>query len=449
MAHRKLLALGDSVVWGQGLAENHKFVRLVQQFLQQGGNTVALASLARSGAIIDLAPQKPALHTPFLFGELPRSFPSILSELSIARSAAGFGAYLEPKPWDRQSWKNVKADLAQQIAGYTGATGVPPDPIILDGGINDLRALQIVLPWSLHDGNTGMGEAALEETNVQKVLATLDEEGGMAAEAAVLPELHWMTDEEFKALIERFFIDRMRGLLAQVGQGFPSSRVIVLGYFPIFTPGSLGTLTGLSSWPAVATLMARSQDRDEQRAALGWALHFNVDPAEYANRVIQQSKIWYEFGTQRLREIVAEANATFGNRFAVASPIFGPDNGALAPHSLLWTLGPVADFILREILRLFGPAAPSAEALELPSIAGFGQALAFLSGYTLGAGLATDEVTGDRSVAARSYYVGSSTGRDDPDTTFFGGFTTSVASVGHPNVQGAKVYADAIKPLLP
>src|SRR5215210_5183971 len=263
MATVKMLALGDSVVWGQGLSDAHKFVHLVQSFLARGGNTVELASLARSGAIIDLAPQASTPHTSFLFGELPRSLPGILTELSVAARAAGFGTYLQPNSWDRGSWKVVKQDLARQIAGYASA---PPDYILLDGGINDFRALQVVLPWNLHDGDGEAGVLSVGESNVEKVLATLDSEGMASVEA--LPELHWMTEQEFKDLIDQFLFQRMRGLLAQVGPAFPTSRVIVTGYYPIFTPGSLQSLLASVFRPAVATLLARSDRREEQLAAL-------------------------------------------------------------------------------------------------------------------------------------------------------------------------------------
>jgi hypothetical protein len=451
----KMLALGDSVMWGQGLADPHKFVRLVQAYLGRGGGAVDLASLAHSGAIIDLAPQVPAAQTAFLFGELPRTYPSILSELAVAANVPGYGAYLQTNSWDRPSWAQTKQDLTRQIAGYSGAAGAPPDYILLDGGANDFKALQIVLPWNLHGGAAGgqrLGAAAVGESNVERVLATLPIQGPRAGlAAAALPELEWMTDEEFKALIDELVFQRMRGLLAQVGPAFPRSRVVITGYYPIFTPGSLAALTASPLQPAVATLLARSDRQDEQLAALAWGLNFNVDPVRYANRILQQSQIWYEYGTERLREAAAEANGRFGNRFAVASPAFGPDNGALAPQSYIWTLAPVADAILREILRLFGgggAAAPAQELAPEAMAAGIGSALAFGSGYALGAGLATDEVTGERSLAAYDYYVWSSTGRNDPGSTFFGGFTSSVASAGHPNPGGAEAFAAAIEPLV-
>ena len=446
MATYKMLALGDSVMWGQGLAEPHKFDRLVRTFLTGQGKTVRLASLAHSGAIIDLAPQLPAPQTALLFGELPRTDPSILSELAVASQATGFSAYLQPNSFDPSAWKKTKQDLAHQVAGYADA---PPDLILLDGGANDFKALQIVLPWNLHSGPGTPGIGADAESNVGRLLTAIAAAG--TAEAFPLPQLAWLTEQEFKVLIDTYLFQRMRGLLAATGPAFPASRIVVTGYFPIFTDGSLSGLQSLDS--AIATLFAGGASRDEQLAALAWALHPSVDRTEYSNRIILQSKIWYEYGTERLREAVAEANQKFGNRFALASPVFGPDNGALAAKPFLWTFTGAVDFVLREILRLLGgaPAAAPAAAPVLesaPLVEGLGSAAGFGLAYSLGAGLATDEVTGPRASAAFDYYVFSSVGRSDPDATLSGGFTTSVASVGHPNPEGAKAFAAAITPLL-
>jgi hypothetical protein len=456
LATFKMLALGDSVMWGQGLADEHKFVHLVQSFLAGQGKTVELASLAHSGAIIDLAPQLPNPQTSFLFGELPRTFPSILSELSVAAQAAGFSAYLQPNSFDPGDWQSTKQDLAGQIAGYPSA---PPDLILLDGGINDFKALQVVLPWNLHTaggispaapGTSGV--AADFESNVSRIVGAVAAAG--TADMFALPDLHWMTDEEFKKLIDTFLFQRMRGLLAAVGPAFPSSRVVVTGYYPIFTPGSLAGMAAAGLDPALAVLFAGPARPDELLAALAWALHPGVDRTEYSNRIVLQSKIWYEHGTERLREAVAEANAHFGNRFALASPAFGPDNGALAANSFLWTLTGAVDFVLRKILSLLGgaPAAPAAfplpGAAAFPGLGGIGDGARFALAYSLGSGLATDEESGPRGSAAFDYYVFSGVGRNDSNATLAGGFTTSVASVGHPNPDGAKAFAAAITPLV-
>jgi lysophospholipase L1-like esterase len=441
----KILALGDSVVWGQGLQEAHKFDRQIAAIIGQGGQPVELASLARSGAIIDLQPAAPALHTPFLFGELPRSLPSILSELATAATTAGFGPYLQPQPWDPREWVAAKQDLARQIAGYAQQG---PDLILLDGGINDLKALQIILPWNLHESAApGLATAGLFTSTADRVLSALRQAAGRVENLA-LPELHWLTDDEFKAMIDQFVFQRMQTLLARVAAAFPRSRVIVTGYFPIFTEGSLQPLLQLN--PAVATLIAPSSNRREQLAALTTALDPHLDKERYANLIIHRSALWYRFGTDRLAEAVAQANASFGQRFALASPKFGPDNGALAPDSFLWTLTPGVDKILQKLLRLLGGGSvPHAEVtdLERPAALALG-GLDYAAGYALGAGLATDERVVDRAEAATQYYVASGIGHSDPDATLVNGFTNSIASVGHPNPTGAKAYVEAIQGVL-
>lgn len=452
---RKLLALGDSVVWGQGLKDPNKFVEKVRASL---GADTELASLARSGAVIDLQARTAQDHTSLLFGELPRSLPGILSQLEIADGNAAFASYLDPHGFDPDFWDRTKQTLRQRIAGYGSA---PPDFVLLDGGINDLRAMQIVLPWNLHDGD---GDAARTAgpSNVERVVAALDEaqeerlgrragpdavpEDGAAARVAglALPQLDPITDDQFRALIDKFVFERMRLLLRTLGSKprFRNSRVIVTGYFPIFTEGSAGSLLALN--PALATLLVPSDSRNEQRAALATALA--ADPREYTNLIIHRSKIWYDFGSQRLSEAVAEANRLFGNRFAFARPAFGPNNGALAPDSFLWSFTGAVDDVLRKILKWLGDRGPGADARAAErGLGGLFGGVDYSVGYGLGAGIATDQATTRRGEAAFDYYLFSGTGRTDPDATFSGGFTTSVASAGHPNPKGVAAYVTAIQ----
>lgn len=448
---RKILALGDSVVWGQGLKDANKFVEKVRVSI---GVDTELASLARSGAVIDLQARTAQEHTSLLFGEIPRSLPGILSQLEIADGNAGFASYLNPQRFDPDFWVSVKQRLRRQIDGYQTA---PPDFILLDGGINDLRAMQIVLPWNLHDGDDAARTAG--PSNVERVVAALDEaQEEMLSRRAdpeappetsaraglALPQLEPITDEQFRALIDRFVFERMRLLLRTLAgkQRFKNSRVIVTGYFPIFTEGSAQSLLALN--PALATLLVPSDNRNEQRAALATALA--SDPQDYTNLIIHRSKIWYDFGSQRLQEAVAEANRLFGNRFAFARPAFGPNNGALAPDAFLWSFTGAVDEVLRKILGWLGDRGPGADARAAERGLGdlFG-GVDFSVGYGLGAGIATDQAITRRGEAAFDYYLFSGTGRTDPDATFFGGFTTSVASAGHPNPKGVAAYVAAIQ----
>jgi hypothetical protein len=455
---KKVLALGDSVVWGQGLKEPNKFVEQARKLV---GSDAELASLAHSGAIIDLKPLKAEKHSSFLFGELPRGLPGILSQIEIAAGNPDYASYLKPNSWDLEPWQALKKELARQIAGYATKA---PDVILLDGGINDFNAFQIVVPWSIQGGEgKALGIAGSSgASNVARVLEALDEaeadqapapKGAAAAPqpaAFALPDLHWLTDDEFRALIDKIVYERMRLLLRTLGSKprFKASRVVVTGYFPIFTAGSVPALMALN--PALATLMVSSGSRDEQRAALATALQYaSTDPQKYTNIVVRRSQIWYEHSAKRLGEAVQEANGKFGNRFAFASPVFGPDNGALAPKSFLWTFTGAVDDVLKQILRWLGQPAPAAAAAGKSAAAAAPLGgVDFGVGYGLGAGIATDEAITQRGQAAFAYYLFSSTGRQDPAATFFGGFKTSVASAGHPTPQGAKAYTQAIKKVL-
>ncbi len=459
-AVRKILALGDSVMWGQGLREAHKFVNLVRADLAAtAGAEPTIASLARSGAIVDAATRPPVPTESWLFGELPRTYPGILTQLAITAQEPGFGDYLSPNSWDTPSWKDTKAEVAQEIASYSQA---PPDLVLVDGGANDFKALQIVIPWNLHDGETPgsvspNARIILEAAEAARTAASLEAHestAGLGAAATLaLPALDWLTDDEFRRLIDRFVFERMRTLLAALGPAFPSARVVVTAYYPIFTQGSLGALAGLP--PAFAALLSpagHGANPGETAAALLWAAGLKGKDAEkYTNWLVARSALWASYGAKKLGEAVAEANARFGSRFAMAVPVFGPENGALAGRPYLWTFTKLADSMLREILRLFvgGRAAePMAEPAAEAFLDGALNAAAFATGNALGFGLATDEVRVARRRAALAYYFSSSVGRNDPDTSATTGFKTAVASVGHPNPAGSRAFAQAIRAAL-
>jgi lysophospholipase L1-like esterase len=455
----KILTLGDSVMWGQGLRQPHKFVQLAVDALQSGGKQVSLAALPHSGAVLCDGPAPPAPHQDFLFGELPRSFPSISSQLAIAVQQPGYAASLAPKSWDPPAWVLAKQSLQQQIGAYGGPGGRPPDLILLDGGINDLGALQIAIPWNLGTPDPCGSLAAAAAGNVNRVMSAISQPAGLAAFDPA--DLAWMTEAEFKALVDRFVFDRMRPLVARVAQAFPKAQVILTGYFPIFTQGSLGALAAGRAGAMAAALLARGADREHLSAALAWGLHPALSQLDVANRIIEQSGWWYTYSTQRLQDVVNEANTQFGQRFSLAVPTFGDDNGALAPHSLLWTFTGPVDFVIQKILDLFGlgalpqggaavaPAAVAPEAAAQFLAAGVLGSVGFGLALAAGAAIATDEASGERIDAASRYYVGSSTGRSDPQTTLFEAFATGCASAGHPNREGAQAYFGALKALLP
>ena len=103
-AIRRIVNLGDSVPWGQGLAEADKYDALVQKAL---GPAVTLQRLAHSGAIIGLTP----VNGPARDGEVPVPQPTIL----------------------------------QQCAAFNDSPA-NVDLVLVDGGINDVDVRTILNP---------------------------------------------------------------------------------------------------------------------------------------------------------------------------------------------------------------------------------------------------------------------------------------------------------------
>ena len=108
-----LVVLGDSVTWGQGLLDQHKFATLVAAGLNAKFPGITPAILSHSGAVIGRAATCPAPPKPPIPGEVPESCPTIL----------------------------------QQIPTYQGDPATVP-VVILDGGINDIDIRTILNPFT-------------------------------------------------------------------------------------------------------------------------------------------------------------------------------------------------------------------------------------------------------------------------------------------------------------
>jgi hypothetical protein len=82
----RVAVVGDSIGWGQGLADHHKYARLVSDWLgQRTGRAVSVDMYAHSGATLT-GPCAPVLPV----GEVPSSTPSVGCQLTAA-AAAGHG----------------------------------------------------------------------------------------------------------------------------------------------------------------------------------------------------------------------------------------------------------------------------------------------------------------------------------------------------------------------
>ena len=68
-----VLALGDSIVWGQGNTDDAKFVNLVCAWLRSKGEQPTLTLVAHSGAVVGATQNDGA---PVLWGEVPEAAPA-------------------------------------------------------------------------------------------------------------------------------------------------------------------------------------------------------------------------------------------------------------------------------------------------------------------------------------------------------------------------------------
>ena len=90
-----VVAIGDSVMWGQGLSDNpgasHKFTGKVREFLQTSlGKDVKLSLLAHSGSnITPPTGSTPSQENDATPGEIPNTFPTITKQIELAAFEPG------------------------------------------------------------------------------------------------------------------------------------------------------------------------------------------------------------------------------------------------------------------------------------------------------------------------------------------------------------------------
>ena len=112
MAPFRMVVLGDSVTWGQGLDRGSKFTALAQQWLgERLDREVQRVVLAHSGAVI--APDPVRDLDPPTDGEIPNEYPSITHQAS-------------------------RVDAPETV-----------DLVLLNGGINDLHPAEILNPLNV------------------------------------------------------------------------------------------------------------------------------------------------------------------------------------------------------------------------------------------------------------------------------------------------------------
>jgi lysophospholipase L1-like esterase len=108
-----LLVVGDSILWGQGLKDEHKAWHQVKTWLEQNtGRQVHEKIEAHSGAVIGSAADPPGSTTVWLDGEINRAIPTVSEQINYA-----LRSYSDP----------MQVDL-----------------VLVDGCINDLDARRLL-----------------------------------------------------------------------------------------------------------------------------------------------------------------------------------------------------------------------------------------------------------------------------------------------------------------
>jgi lysophospholipase L1-like esterase len=268
-----VVAIGDSVMWGQGLAEGSKFVTLVRQRLQsQLGKSVRLFLLARSGAEVGLLPyptQFPAMAEDQAAqelgrssGEIPRTLPSIMHQaLSLAPARV------------------APADV---------------DLVLMDGCINDVGVGTILNP-------------TIAEADI-----------GRRTQQLCGPET-------------------MDGRLAQIHQRYPNARIVLTGYFPIVSNQSDLTavavlLTNVGALSA-AVAPAFGVPVDPVTGVIAGAVTTHV----LRDKAVSHSAVFHATSNSALMTSAISSNQRLGgNRIRFVPIAFTAQNAYAAPDTWLW-----------------------------------------------------------------------------------------------------------------
>lgn len=286
----RVLAFGDSVMWGQGLADPDKFTSLVRAWLMNNlAMPVFMTNLAHSGAVVQVAPTL-ALPAPIIttieqaeasrggipnqFGEAPNSFPSISYQGLVMGPAQG----------------------APELV----------DLILVDGCINDVGIATVLDPRvgdnDLHNSIQG---------------------------ACAVPELT---------------------MLSGLHGRYPNAKIVVTGYFKIASNQSdLSLLNGLATGVGINASVIASAVGGPAAAAFGLppvdpvsaaiigAIVGNVAADTYRNIAVDHSTILVNDTSTLLQQNVNSINQLGAGPIAAFAAVPLTDtNSYAAPQSWLW-----------------------------------------------------------------------------------------------------------------
>jgi lysophospholipase L1-like esterase len=290
----RMLALGDSVMWGQGLLDKNKFTYRLRDWLcERRGNAgcqdeqdVELHVEAHSGAIISKPNKKSEKKTednfvradsPYKYaGEVNHAYPTLWGQLDLARR-------------------------------YYGNHSGEVDLVLVNGGINDVNATKILV-------------RGLFGSNLTK-------------------------------LSKKYCGEEMKRLLVEVADTFPNARIVVPGYFPLVSEGTPPHILFETIWEwlfrgeeAEAEVFAAFQE--DWRALPGESSEATkARTTRTIKRLAERSKEFVKASNDALEDAVDHLNKErplpggVSARGLFVPVAFGDDNGYAALRSYLWRLG--------------------------------------------------------------------------------------------------------------
>lgn len=407
-----MVTVGDSVMWGQGLAPNAKFRELVRAHYSTPSHPVVELSLARSGSKIamDATDRDPRTG----LTEADRSA-QLAQAMGVSTPFAPAGYYFDDDadyayrasatmrevPNGPLSIR-AQLDVAQGLLGPAQAAQVKL--VLLNGGINDMGVMHFASPLPMIAG-------ALTADKFIQLLDQLQQDPAL-----------WTRNID-EAIATSQLKANFGDLVDAALRLFPNAHVVATGYFPCVTAGSL-TDTALRDM--LVTILGAACVMDP----LPTLLSLKAKAAELDNftRCWQAaSAYWTSASDALMGGIMADRAARSpGRKVAYVKSNLGPDNGVLAPRPWLWGIQPVEQAPARATAMLALPS--PADLIERAVVAGL-QASALR--------LAEDQVVADRIAACDRAFTQP---RNDYSRFAF----ALLASVGHPRPEMAADYAKGI-----
>jgi hypothetical protein len=285
----RVVVLGDSVMWGQGLRDEDKFAFKSAQAIGQllGRQVDIVINTARSGACIRAG--RTEAEAKRKRAEFVATYPSMfksrkLRDDFIENNIQEVAILLHPEN------PATFPTISYQVQRVPDEIGRTINLVIIDGGVNDLDFQEFLNP-DKHRSNFV---------------------------------------RHYDPLIEEYFYLRTRSLLRQAREKFPHAVIVLTGYYTPFAPGvSNGAIKDLF---------------EHESGEAGWLiwLNDNIIELENVDQLVREAQIRSQYAASRgldwARRVVAEANADpilRGPGILFVNPQFGPGNTVFARNSFM------------------------------------------------------------------------------------------------------------------